>query len=183
MYLYLVSLWISIYNGFVYRLFGSPITITSFILRVVSPCWVKTPTGRGGLHTHTLTGVSACSGDALWAHSQLSVYAFFFPTHRGARERGDLRHRLCGFSSFLPTQSTTADDARLWTLISTPFIHQTGKSDNFSFSFFCLVVTVWTAAEAGSLVSSVIAGTCGGSLPAKPVRPLWPLLRTSVKCS
>lgn len=90
-------------------------------------CWGETATVRGNLHEHTLThtrtGVSACSGDALWAQRASSEFVSFFSTHahtyirmhthtkweserereRGPRERGGTS--WTGFVVFIHLQT------------------------------------------------------------------------------
>lgn len=95
-------------------------------------------------HTHMRTGAHAGWSLSLqrWrtvsSQSQLTVYVSPFFTHGRVRQRRIPRRRLLWFLSYLkrlflipPTRSATADDARPWTLISSPYIHQTGKIDYF----------------------------------------------------
>lgn len=148
-----------------------PTAFTSFDRQVVSLCrGNNSDRQRGFTHTHTQTHADGSFSLQRWrtvsSVSQLSVYVFFSHTHRSHtdRQRGSLVYRLCGFHPFSSSScfnyTFQPGDAPLSTLIPSPFIHQTGKSDNFFFVCLCVVVKEWMAAEAGSLVSSVTAGSC-----------------------
>lgn len=147
------------------------------------------PAEGGFTQTHTRTR-EHCREFQLAAvtHCELTepthcLYLGFF-THTEEPERGDLSRRLCGFylslSGFqshhqlgsLPLMMLVCEHWFQLHLFTKP-VSQT--------TFWCRVVRVSSAAEAGSL------SVCRQSLPARvgnfspqSLRPRWPLLRTAV---
>lgn len=103
------------------------------MLSRMTPTECGNASSRTCAHARTLASVSACSGDARWAHTTRASSLFMSVLVHTQRRAGLPRRRLCGFFSdlkrlffeFPPTRS----DARPWTLISSPYIHQTGKID------------------------------------------------------
>lgn len=96
--------------------------------------WKRALTRTRAHARRTLARVSACSCDAQWGHRGSSLFmSLLFHTRTSETEKGSAPQALW-FLSYLkrlflipPTRSATADDARPWTLISSPYIHQTGK--------------------------------------------------------